>query len=382
MKKKALKLVIRYLVSIIIILVLIFSCQKKEINLPIGLSILSREGIFGKAAYNGVMMAIEEKEAQGGLILNGQKYHFVVKISETSINPHEAAASALELIHKNHVHVVIGPQLSPMAIPFVKIAEQAKIPVITTLATNMRITRDKEYIFQISFNDSIQGSVMAKFAIEELNAKSASLLYDITQNYSCEISGFFKDQFVQCGGKIYDELTFTSDIRDFTDHLEKIKKNEPDILFLPSYHLVSLFQAKQARSLGIKSIFFSGDSWGVFRDSLYPPELNGSYHCHFWHPQMSQQSINFAKKYKEKYGISAISVAAASYDAFNLIVTAVENQNSIHPREIKNGLSKINNFNGITGEINYQSTNIPQKTILITKIMNGKTVVYKTLGPY
>ena len=56
--------------------------------------------------------------------------------------------------------------------------------------------------------------------------------------------------------------TYTTNDKDFSSQLTKIKKAEPEIIFLPNYYSEVPLQIQQAKRLGINVPFIGSDSWG------------------------------------------------------------------------------------------------------------------------
>ena len=72
--------------------------------------------------------------------------------------------------------------------------------------------------------------------MESLKARRAAVLYDVASDYNKGIAEFFKATFEQNGGKVVAFETYTTNDRDFSAQLTKIKKAEPDVVFLPNYY--------------------------------------------------------------------------------------------------------------------------------------------------
>jgi branched-chain amino acid transport system substrate-binding protein len=142
------------------------------------------------------------------------------------------------------------------------VATKNKIPMISPYATNAKVTsQGGEYVFRSCFIDVFQGVVISKFAIDELETKTAAVFYNITNDYAKGLAEVFIDEFKQAGGEIVGIETFNEGDQDFNAQLTKIKSMNADVLFLPNmYNNVGLI-TKQAKSLGIDSILLGGDGW-------------------------------------------------------------------------------------------------------------------------
>ena len=74
---------------------------------------------------------------------------------------------------------------------------------------------------------------MAKFAADDLKAKTAAILYNNGDDYSKGLAEAFKSSFT---GAIVDTETYNTGDKDFNAQLTKIAPHKPDVLFLPDYY--------------------------------------------------------------------------------------------------------------------------------------------------
>ncbi len=93
--------------------------------------------------------------------------------------------------------------------------------------------------------------MLAKFALENLKAKKAAVLYDVASDYNKGIAEVFKASYEKLGGKIVAFETYTTNDKDFSAQLTKIKDAKPDVIFLPNYYSEVPLQVQQAKRLGI-----------------------------------------------------------------------------------------------------------------------------------
>ena len=108
------------------------------------------------------------------------------------------------LIYEDKVVGVIGQNSSGNQIAMAPIAEEGKVPVISTFATNPKVTVPEEgklmeYTFRVCFIDPYSGEVMANFAWEDLRATKAAILYDISSDYSMGVRQFFTESWTKIG---------------------------------------------------------------------------------------------------------------------------------------------------------------------------------------
>ncbi|MET0253676.1 MAG: ABC transporter substrate-binding protein, partial [Terrimicrobiaceae bacterium] len=131
----------------------------------------------GASAKNAAEMFVNEVNKAGGLEVAGKKHPLTLVIGDNAAKADQAAAVAQRLISQDNVIAMIGPDASACAIPASEIAEILKCPMISPWSTNPNTTVDatsgksKQYVFRACFIDTFQARVLAKFVLNNLNAR-------------------------------------------------------------------------------------------------------------------------------------------------------------------------------------------------------------------
>ena len=158
---------------------------------------------YGVAEVEAVKMAVSEINAKGGVL--GKKLEIVMYDCRT--RNEDMVNAARRLVQQDKVVAVIGPSGSGLCIAASPVFNQGKVPHIGTLPTNPNVTVDekgkvKPYNFRICFLDPYQGKILAVFAAQDLKAKKAAILYDVSSDYSHGLREFFIKSFKAAGGTI------------------------------------------------------------------------------------------------------------------------------------------------------------------------------------
>lgn len=335
----------------------------------------------GDSTVKAAELAVAQVNEAGGLEVGGQLHRVVLLVEDSANMPDTAVAAARKLINQDHVAAIIGPQISRNAIPVAAVAENAHIPMISPYSTNLATTAGKQYIFRIAYVDSFQGKVMAYFALKQLNAQTAAVLYDVANAYNRDIAEFFRQAFTRGGGQVVAFEPYTTGEIDFSHQLAVIQASKPQILFLPNYANEIPLQAQQARAAGITATLLGSDSWNL--DQLINvPEVDGAFaSTHYFANVTTVIGQRFVELFSQQYNDQPDSTAALTYDAFNMLFQAVQNQGRIDSESIQTGLHQIGQFRGVTGVMTYEGTGDPQKSAIILQIKNGKVQYYETLEP-
>jgi len=321
---------------------------------------------FGVFQMRGIEMAVEEINAAGGI--NGKKIKHI-NYDNKSDND-ETLAVVNRLISQDKVVAIIGEATSGRSKIGAQIAQQNKIPMLTSSATNPDVTKVGNYIFRACFIDPFQGQVMAKFMIENLKFKKAAVLRDVKNDYSVGLSDVFKAELKKMGGEIVDDIAYQEGDIDFKSQLTSIKTKNPDVIFVPGYYNEVALLAKQLKEMGMKQILLGGDGWSS--PKLYEiakDAMNGHYFSnHYTTESTDPKTVQFVKNFKAKYNEDADVMAALAYDATYMMVEAIKNAKETTPDAIREGLAKIKDFKGVTGNITMNDNRDAIKSAVVVKI--------------
>lgn len=353
--------------------------QTQDILIGSVLSITGPEATFGISTKNAIELAFAKQNAAGGV--NGKKLKLINLDNQSK--PEESAIAITKLITQDKVVAVLGEVASSRSIAMAPIAQANKIPMLSTGSTNPKVTQIGDYIFRTSFIDPFQGPVLSKFVFENLKHKKVAILKDVKNDYSVGLSKFFKESFVQLGGQIVSEQSYSAGDIDFKAQLTAIRSTKPEFVYLPGYYTDVGLILRQARELGIKVPFGGGDGW----DSPKLFEIGGAAveGCYFSN-HYSADSTNpmvqtFVNEYKQKHGGIPDALAALGYDSALIMIEALKTSKDLSGPEIRSALSQIKGFNGVTGTISFNENRDPVKSAVIVKVDGGKLSYVTTIDP-
>jgi len=344
----------------------------------------------GASFKNAAEMAVKEVNDAGGLEVGGKKYQIQLIIEDNAGKADQSASAAQKLITQDNVVAIIGPNASRYAIPAAEVAESSQVVLISPWSTNPKTTWNektnspKKFVFRACFIDPFQGRVVAKFAMENLGAKKAAVLYDVASEYNKGIAEFFKQTFDEIGGQIVAYETYTTNDKDFSAQLTKIKETEPDVIFAPNYYSEVPLQVQQAHRLGMNVPFLGSDSWGSAElIKLCGEECEGYFFStHYAADNATPVAKKMIEAYKAKYGVVPDDVAALTYDAFGLLFQALQTAGKVDRLAVRDALAQIPKFEGVTGTMQFkEGSGDPIKSAVILQIKNGAFVFYANANP-
>jgi branched-chain amino acid transport system substrate-binding protein len=383
--KKSLK-VLSLLISTVMAIAVFSGCTKKTsggadgvINIGAVLPLTGPIATFGESSRKALLLFEEQVNEKGGVLGKKIKFHF----EDDENKPANSANLAQKLIDENKVVGLIGSVASSCSIAMGPIATQNKIPMITGTSTNPAVTTTGgEYVFRACFIDPFQGTVVAKFALDELKATKAAILYDNGNDYTVGLAEFFEKGF-KAGGTVLASERYNTGDTDFRAQLTRIKALEPEVLFLPDYYSTVGLITKQAKELGIEAVFLGADGWDSAElYSIAGDSINGGYFSNHYSPDDDSPEVqNFLADFAKKYNNEVPdALAVLAYDAATLMIEAIKKANSSEPEAIKNALIGME-ATLVSGTVKIDADRNPVKSAVILQVNDGKFDFVKKVNP-
>ncbi|AEV20637.1 Extracellular ligand-binding receptor [Geobacillus thermoleovorans CCB_US3_UF5] len=338
---------------------------------------------YGQSIAEGLDLALEEINKEG---INGKKLE-LVKVDNKS-EAAEATNGAIKLISQDKVVAIIGSATSTNTLAQVQVANDNKVPLITPTGTNPTITNKdgkvNEFVFRTCFIDPFQGTVAAKFALNELKVKNAAVLIDSSSDYSKGLAASFKDAFTQGGGKIVAEEAYVAKDTDFRATLTRIKSKNPEFIFLPGYYEEVGLIVKQARELGLNVPIMGGDGWDspklveiAGKDALNNTYITNHYSSGDPDPKIQE----FVKAFKAKYNKAPDAFNALGYDTAYFLADAIKRAGSADPVKIKDALAQTKDLQLVSGTMTLNENHDPVKSAAILEYKDGQQQFKTKVNP-
>ena len=349
--KKALALVL-----VVVMIFALAACgQKKEDTIKIGYigDLSGGTALWGNAGKFGAMEAIEEINAAGGVL--GKKLELVAMDGKGEAA--DSVSALRKLITDEHIVAEIGTNFSSCNIPMAAVADELKVPIIGTAASNELVTIDENgklhpYSFRMCFLDNYIGTVIGTYATKDLGFTKGALLTVQGDTNSESVGQFIKEAFEKNGGTIVSEQQTPGTDLEFRAQLGNFKTADPEIIFvvMNDYAKNAAF-AKQAREMDINCMLMGHDGW----DSNELPaaaegKLDGCQNVTRIGFAMPE-ALEFGEKIVAKYGGTLETECLFGRDGVYWIKDAIERANSTDPTAIRDALEATDVFNGLIGTL-------------------------------
>ena len=325
-----------------------------------------------------ISVALDEINASGGLL-----GHPVELLEFQPTTPIEAAEMAERALEQGAL-AMIGSSYSTVSLAMAPIFQEAGIPMIAPSSTNEKVTLVGDYIFRACFIDPFQGKLMAQFAREDLNAKTAVILIKADSAYSLGLAEVFAQAFREQGEILWEDRYLANDA-DFSRQLQKIKDLQPDVVFVPGHVRDCAFILKQAELMDVQATFIGGDGWNNdLLDLAGTDAMEGHYYSSHWHNKVTRPlSLDYVERYRQKFDEETASGSSAlAYDATLLWANAVRRAQSLDPKAVRDALAATKGFEGTTGTITFDENRNPiNKDAVILTFRDGSLEFAKSIRP-
>ncbi|MBI5220249.1 MAG: ABC transporter substrate-binding protein [Candidatus Liptonbacteria bacterium] len=324
---------------------------------------------IGEAVRYAIEIARDEVNATGGI--NGHPIELVEE--DSKCDPKTAASAASKLVNINKVIAIVGAGCSSETLAAAPIVEAARIPMISPVSTNPKVTQAGDYVFRFAPSDAFQGKFAAEYAVQKMGKKNIAILSCLS-DWCVGIKDVFRARATELGATIVADEQNKQDDRDLRTQITKIKVSKPDLVYVPQYTEALIVFLKQAKELGLNVTFLTGD---VGTDPKIPAEAGttaeGTYYTE---PKTFDMPASFVAEMKKRMGGQDISTyAPRGYDALKALAGIMQKVGA-DPTAIKDALYQIKDYHGIADNYTIdQNGDMATALYTVRKYQGGKGVV-------
>ena len=176
---------------------------------------------FGNDMVDGFKLRLSEMN----YTVAGRKVELIVE--DESTNPAMAVTKARKLISHDKVNLLAGVFLASSGYAVAPIAEEAKLPLVVTIATADDLTQRKanKYLTRLNWGTSSEfGYLSADYAYKKLGWRKAAVFgYDYAWGH--EVGGGFLRAFEELGGKVIQRIWTPVNTTDFGPYVTSIRRD-------------------------------------------------------------------------------------------------------------------------------------------------------------
>jgi len=333
-------------ISILVIVVvvassfLIFKQEKETVKIGAIFSITGAASSIGEPLRDGALLAVEEVNAKGGI--NGRKIELIIEDSET--NPEKAKEVFLEMEEKRQPLLYLSA-LSSVSTAVSSLAEESEVVLIPLLASDPKITLQKEWTFRYyPIADDQVPPIL--FILQELKVKDLGILY-LDDEFGRSIFELLKKQFEKRGGTVRSE-SFQGNEFDYSEQIAKL--NDVEAFFAVGFpeHLVEIL--KQLREKDYQGYILAS----LTASTASVSNMSEANRIYLASTIIYDPDFLFASPVKEKfearYNKPFDYIAANGYDTVKILEVLLEDE-ELSRENVKRVFDKGFIYSGVFGNI-------------------------------
>lgn len=356
-------------------LCLLAGCQPKEpirIGLLAGLS--DRGSDFGESVRNGVILAIEQQNAAGGI--NGRQIELSVRDDGQDTTQAKKAAEELIALHPD---AIIGPVTSSMATVVVPMMNEAHQVIISPTVASTYFKGKDDYLFRVNCTTK-EAAIQHAQVLYELGIRQPALAFDASNGpFSNTWIEGFSEEFTQLGGRVSATAGFESVATTrFADVIGKLLEHSPDALIFVASTLDTSRLAQQARRQAPK-LPLSSSEWAASGEALSEMggrAVEGLLMTHAYDRNDENLAYqHFRDAFKQRFQREFGSFSLLAYDTANVVIAGLKQKRE--GESMKEALLKYGPYTGVQQKVKFDAYGDATRQVFFTEIRNGQLVQLK-----
>jgi branched-chain amino acid transport system substrate-binding protein len=350
------------------------AAAKDPIVLGVAMATTGNNALGDKYGVNGVQMAVNEVNKNGGI--NGRELKIVTEDVGDATN---VAINAFNKLASEKPAAIMATNVSPMILAVSPIVKQLGVPTFTGGVAVAVTAQDNPWLFRVRPSNAVAAKAAALYAIQDLKAKKIGILYvngDFGQDGLKVITATLKENGLEPAAvEAHDPQA-----KDYSPQLLNLQKAGCDAMIFwtnPVNHGQIL---KQRKILNIKTPYIGSPAASLPSTLalVTPEESDGIFPVAEAmmtgrdDPKVQKYVDDYAAQFKEQTD----STGPAYYDAVMMLADVMKKVGT-DPAKVREELLKINGYQGIVHNYAFASNGDGAWDVVITKVQAGKLTKVK-----
>jgi len=324
----------------------------------------------------GIDLAVEEINGGGGVL--GRKIETI--ILDNKCNPSEAVNVANKLVEAKVV-AIIGSHCSSAHLAAMPIIKEAKVPMITGIASNPQITDQSgvggnDWAFRINPSDKAMMEALGAYLGDKKIFKTVAIVGEDT-DFGRGGAAAFQAVSEKAGINIISSDFHPQNVPDYTSILTRLQQRHPDAIATFQLGGDSLNFLRNAMQMGVR-IPYTGrvELGGRNLQIIEAGGMEGSISAWTYsHEIGAPQNQAFVAKIKAKYNSVPYLQTWGSYDSMRIIAQAIVLAGDVDPTKVRDAIKGLK-FTTVFGkEVTFDEHNQAGKFVVLQAVNNKKITV-------
>lgn len=325
---------------------------------------------LGESGRNGVMLAVEEANAQGGI--KGRQV--LVEYADDAQDPARAKAAIQDLQQKK-VQLLIGPMTSSIALAVLPDIEAAQLPMISPTVTATSLAGKDDMLFRVAPSVKSYSDQMARMDYQA-GARRVAIVLDLSNSaFSQDWALQYGEAIKHLGGEVVAQQSFTSgDDAGYSRAIDALPAQGFDTLMLVASAVDTVRLIQTARNRGL-SPRFSASSWagtealiqlgGKAVEGMFSAQL-------FDRDNSSPEYLRFAQRYRERFKQEPGFASVGAYDATRAALDALSRSSGKGGIALKQALLEGGPYAGLQERWRFDAHGDTQRAVRVAEVRDGR----------
>lgn len=353
------------LIFILISITLFIGCSQQSNTVKIGviLPLTGDAAPYGEKIKEGIDFAYSNSS-------NNVKEKIELIYEDSQGKDNMAINSYTKLVNVDKAKIIIGPFNSSSVLALSKNVEQDNSFLMLPTATSPKITTAGKNIFRIISSDIYDSKVLCNYITKDKGQKKISIVY-LNNEYGIGFVNAFKESLEKDNLSLYGSYAIDSQLKDYRAIIQKINESETEAVVIIGINEIGFF-LKQAKEIGFnKNVYSTG--------MIENPEVikiagNAADNVIYSYPSFDLKSkrqtvTSFVENFQNQIGEQPSILEALGYDSFMLLAQAIIERGS-STEDIRSYLLGLEGYEGVTGQLTFDSNGDVLKPIGIKQIIN------------
>jgi branched-chain amino acid transport system substrate-binding protein len=324
----------------------------------------------------GIDLAVEEINGAGGVL--GRKIETMVL--DNKCNPSEGVNVANKLVEAKVV-AIIGSHCSSAHLAAMPIVKDAKVPMITGIASNPQITDlsgvgGNDWAFRINPSDKAMMDTLGAYLGAKKIFKTVAIVGE-DSDFGRGGAAAFQAVAEKAGISIISTDFHPQNVPDYTSILTRLQQRHPDAIATFQLGGDSLNFLRNAMQMGVR-IPYTGrvELGGRNLQIIEAGGMEGSISAWTYnHEIAAPENQAFVAKIKAKHNSAPYLQTWGSYDSLRIIALAIKQAGSLDTTKVRDAIKGLK-FTTVFGkEVTFDDHNQAGKFVILQAVDNKKITV-------
>jgi branched-chain amino acid transport system substrate-binding protein len=202
---------------------------------------------IGVPVKNGLDAYFNFVNEQGGV--NGREVRLLV--ADDAFDPSRTTVEVKRLVESDGIFALVAGLGTPGNLAIMDYIQEQGVPYVYQASGSGLLTNPpKQYIFGVQPNYTLEGSIMAKYLVEEKGAERIAIVYRNLDDGK-ELAESVRESLDEYGMDVVADIAIDPAAQDFSANLVQLNQAQPDAIVVGLFVPQSANFIKQAKELGL-----------------------------------------------------------------------------------------------------------------------------------